>query len=180
MPRPSRSPLATFSLSPSRRFKICSCSRPLMEIEDVRFFLKKLSDFNGFNHVEYGWFLPLLRLYKLPASLSLLVPVAGSIVFSSTRLCPARLCAVAAHYIVESRRWLSWVCHQDSKPSVALCSRRQSSPRSCSVPGAHIDFPKPCKFPNSEDSATAPALLCARQQGRRRSYFNLTPKSYSW
>jgi hypothetical protein len=41
-------------LSPSRRFKICSCSRPLMEVEDVRFFLEELSDFNGFNHVEYG------------------------------------------------------------------------------------------------------------------------------
>jgi hypothetical protein len=43
--------------------------------------------------------LPLLRLYKLPASLSLLVPVARSIVLSSARLCPTRMCdAAAAHY----------------------------------------------------------------------------------
>jgi hypothetical protein len=49
-----------------------------------------------------------------------------------------------------------------------------------------VQFPAPIlislsrvSFPNGEDSATAPALLCARQQGRRRSYFNLTPKSYS-
>jgi hypothetical protein len=75
-----------------------------MEVEDVRFFLEELSDFNDFNHIEYGRFLPFLRLYKLPASLSLLVPVARSIAFSSTRLCPGRLCAAAAHFTVESRR----------------------------------------------------------------------------
>jgi hypothetical protein len=75
--------------------------------------------------------LPLLWLYKLPASLSLLVPVARSIAFSSTRLCPARMCAAVANYSLadDCAEYLTkTLC------PYALCPRSLPTPTSLSSP----------------------------------------------